>query len=67
MSVNALDGSTYRLVVFDEAGGRHLPKRGDVEDLISQGTHLATAIYTLTAKELAPDKAAYIGVERRSP
>ena len=63
---NALDGSTYRLVVFDEAGGRHLPKQGEVGGLMSQGTHLTTAIFTLTAKELAPDKAAYTGVERRS-
>jgi type II secretory pathway pseudopilin PulG len=64
---NALDGPAYRLVVFDEMGRRHLPKRGEAGGLMSQGNHLTTAIFTLAPKELAPDKAAYIGVERRTP
>jgi len=64
---NALDGPAYRLVVFDEAGRRHLPKRGEAGGLVSQGNHLTTAIFTLTPEELAPDKAAYIGMERRTP
>ena len=64
---NALDGPAYRLVVFDEVGRRHVPKRGEAGGLLSQGNHLTTAIFTLTPEELAPDKAAYIGIERRTP
>jgi hypothetical protein len=64
---NTLDAPAYRLVVFDEAGQSHLPERGEAGGLMSQGNHLPTAIFTLTPKELAPDKAAYIGVEGRTP
>jgi hypothetical protein len=64
---NALDDRSYRKVIFDEAGGRNLPERGEAGGLMSWGNHLTTAIFTLTTKELAPDKAAYIGVERWTP
>ncbi len=61
---SSLDGPAYRLVVFDKAGARHLPNRGESGGFKSRGTYLLTAIFTLDPKVLAPGEAAYIGVER---
>jgi hypothetical protein len=58
-----LDPNEYRLVVFDAAGKRYLPKATEASALGSTTTKVRNALFTLDPKTLAPGKAEQIGFE----
>ena len=64
---NVLDAGSYRVVVFDIGGRRYEPKTVEAGGLGNGSTKLNSVVYSLDPKALAPDKVAYLGVERVNP
>ncbi len=54
-----------RVVVFDAAGKRYLPEPEQAGGVGNRGTDLKRNLSSLDPKVLAPDKIAYMGIERR--
>ena len=57
------DGPPLRVVIYDAAGERYLPK-GDVGGFGNTTSQMIHALFTLDPNMLAPKKAAYVGIEQ---
>jgi hypothetical protein len=64
---SVVEAPAYRLVVFDASGRRYLPTRSRGGGLKNRETEVSDALFSLDPKVLAPDKVAYIAVERVKP
>lgn len=62
-----IDAPAYRLVVFDAAGKRFLPRSIESGGQGTRDTKLSNATFVLRPEILPPAKAAYVAAERVTP